>query len=156
METNLSRKRSVQCGICSESKHLTPDARVTGWWAVRQKDGEFSATHLKVTGLRPGDRAACGIGHLMILCERAASGTLEKTVYPETRPKPVGLTEATALEIEMVDDIPPDPTVVPEPEAPVLAQSGSKFHAIPFLVRLVNRHLEQRRLETETTTMEAV
>jgi hypothetical protein len=155
----------VQCEICYESKHLAPDVKVNGWWAVAQKKGGgFSSRPLKVTGLKPTERAACGIGHLMILCERAASGSLDKTVYPDNNKKPVGLTETAVLNgegkppsvqsfedlppenlivtgVDIVDDIPPDPNVTPEPEVPVLAEPVTKFHVLPLLVRLVNKHV---------------
>jgi hypothetical protein len=119
----------------------------------RKKDGGFSTTPLKASAaLKPEERAACGTGHLMILCERAASGTLDKTVYPDSRQKPVGLTEAALLSGDSaipvvsdtavaLDDVPPDPSVILEPEIPVLAPERQSFHVIPFFVRLVNRYL---------------
>ena len=155
----------VKCEICSESKQIGPDVKLKGWWAVKQKKDGFASRVLK-TGLKPGERAACGIGHLMTLCERAASGSLDKTVYPDNKPKPVGLTEATVLNNEgrtppavqfedaplpepemvntpIIDDVPPDPTIVLEPDVPTMVyeEPVTKFHVLPFLVRLVNKHM---------------
>ena len=131
--------RRVKCECCSETKQLNSEL-LNGWWAVRQKGGGFETRPLKTGDLKPQERAACGVGHLMILCERAASGTLDKTVYysanngDDRDPPPTAFVEAP-------DDLPPDPTVTPEPEIPMLAEEARPFHLLPLLVRLVNRHM---------------
>lgn len=166
---------SIKCECCSETKNLSTDSKVAGWWAISQKNNDgFSSRPLTTAGLNHGERAACGIGHLMILCERAASGSLDKIVYPDNNKlKLVGLTEVTvnsggnsiltstnAKSTDDFDDLLPDPTV-PEPEEiPVFSNDKPtiKFHIIPFLVRIINKHLrppndEEFPFPSESTDM---
>lgn len=106
----------ARCEICFETKHLTSDVDVKGWWAVhKKKDGGASFRPIKAGGLKPGERAACGTGHLMILCERvASSGSLDKTVWPD---KKAAVVEGTTPNGEVKP-----PAESPKVEEPKLAE----------------------------------